>query len=74
MSRNRKRFESNKQRKSNHQQRTSRVTIDVRLEEEIVLFDMRSCNTTRLKIYEQPGGFTIAFQVPANIRISRNGL
>ena len=74
MAKNRHRFESNKQRKNNHWQRTSRVTMDVRLEEEIVLFDMRSRNTTKLKIYERSGGLAITFQVPSKVRICKDGL
>lgn len=57
--------------KKNARQRTSSVKLDIAPEEKITMFDMRSCNTTTLKLFERGGGMVIDFQVPSCIRISK---
>lgn len=51
--------------------RIMKVTLDVKPEQEVVLFDMRSRNTVTLKIYERNGGTAIEFRSPANVRICK---
>lgn len=63
-----------KQGKRNRRHKTARVTMDIMPEERIILFDMKSRNTTSLKVYYRSGGLAITFKVPSNVRVCRDGL
>lgn len=62
------------QHKRNRRQKTAQVKMNILPDENIILFDMRSQSTTKLKVYYRSGGLVIAFKVPSNVRVCRDGL
>ena len=59
-------------RRNNRKQRTWSVKLDIAPEEKITMFDMRSRNTTTLKLIERGGGLFLDFHVPSHVRISKD--
>lgn len=60
-----------KQHKNHQRQKMKGLTYDILPEQRIVLYDMRSRNTTTLQVYENNGNLKIAFKAPTNVRIAK---
>ncbi|HUU19745.1 MAG TPA: hypothetical protein VMW72_21520 [Sedimentisphaerales bacterium] len=50
----------------------AKFTMPIHLEERVVIYDMRSNNTTEFKVYENAGQLSIEFSAPSAVRVVKD--